>query len=552
MKQFLTKNKTSLLLIAMIFIAGLLRFYNLNWGVPFYFHPDERNIASAVSQLRFPEQMNPHFFAYGSFPMYTIYFSGILMNFFSNFKFPISNFQFQMINAISFEQAILMSRFFSAVLSVLLIPLFYLIGKALKDKNTGLLAAFLGASSVGFIQFAHFGTFEMWLTFFSLLLFYFVYNIALTGKLQWMVLSGIIMSMLLSIKVSSAVLLPLAPFAVFFYELKYATRAKKKKALLISVAASFLLIFLSASTALLFSPYALLDFQSFRSTIIYESSVALGTLSVFYTQGFYDIPFPNVFQLVHIYPFLLNPLLTVVLPIAMITVLYQGLTKKDTGMLLVLIFFSILFFSQSFFFAKWTRYIVPTLPFAYVTIAIFFSSPIKNKRLYFFMIGIFVFSVIYTLSFLIVVYTREDTRIAANKWAKKNIPQHAQMLSEVYDLGILPFNNNFPSITLFDFYNLDKNAQKKSELNMQLQTTDYIILPSQRILKNRLINSKRYPDGNRFYKSLFNGSLGFQKVYETPCDLLCKLVYIENPVFSLEETTSVFDRPTVYIFKKIK
>src|SRR5579862_195019 len=76
-------SKPNFLLILLTLIGGLLHFYNVNWGAPYYFHPDERNIASAVSQLQFPQQMNPHFFAYGSLPIYAIYFTGVLINYIS-------------------------------------------------------------------------------------------------------------------------------------------------------------------------------------------------------------------------------------------------------------------------------------------------------------------------------------------------------------------------------------------------------------------------------------------------------------------------------------
>ena len=45
------KNSKLKILLILLVIGGVLRFYNLNWGAPFYFHPDERNIASLISSL---------------------------------------------------------------------------------------------------------------------------------------------------------------------------------------------------------------------------------------------------------------------------------------------------------------------------------------------------------------------------------------------------------------------------------------------------------------------------------------------------------------------
>src|SRR5579859_2027956 len=129
MKKFFTKPVIFVTLLTLI--GGLLHFYDLNWGAPFYFHPDERNIASAVAQLQFPHHMNPQFFAYGSLPIYTIYFTGYITNmilsFFSPKPFAIN---------LTFDQAILISRVYSALFSTLIIPLLFSLGKRLKNETT--------------------------------------------------------------------------------------------------------------------------------------------------------------------------------------------------------------------------------------------------------------------------------------------------------------------------------------------------------------------------------------------------------------------------------
>ena len=113
------QDRTNQLLILLILIGSLFHFYNLNWGAPFYFHPDERNIASSVSQLTFPTQMNPHFFAYGSLPIYLIYFFGVIKNLVT---------QTSPITTVSFENAIIISRIFSALFATILIPLLFILG----------------------------------------------------------------------------------------------------------------------------------------------------------------------------------------------------------------------------------------------------------------------------------------------------------------------------------------------------------------------------------------------------------------------------------------
>src|SRR4051794_40440371 len=123
---FLRNDKTVVLLLFFLLIGTFFRFYNLNWGAPFYFHPDERNIAGAITQLSFPGQMNPHFFAYGAFPIYTIYFFALFISKFTDPSFHVP-----------FETAIIASRVLSAMLSLGLIPLVFLVGQKLRDEKVG-------------------------------------------------------------------------------------------------------------------------------------------------------------------------------------------------------------------------------------------------------------------------------------------------------------------------------------------------------------------------------------------------------------------------------
>ncbi len=119
-------------MLSLIVVGSILRFYNLTWGAPFYFHPDERNIASSVSQLLFPTNMHPHFFAYGSLPIYTIYFTGVFVNAISQLpNWPVN---WSSLGHVSFETAIIISRFSYTILSVQ-IHIFDKIEKELEAKQ---------------------------------------------------------------------------------------------------------------------------------------------------------------------------------------------------------------------------------------------------------------------------------------------------------------------------------------------------------------------------------------------------------------------------------
>lgn len=460
--------------------------------------------------------------------------------------------QYELLTSVSFEQAIIIGRFYSALLSVLLIPSVYYIGKKLFNEQTGLIAALFSLLSVGCIQFAHFSTFEMWLTFVGLWYFYCCYQVAQTYRRSWSFGAGILFGILLAIKISSIILLPLLGFAIVYGAMTKQYHGKIRGLFLHAFLASLCAISIFCLTC----PFVFLDFPSFRGSMSYESSVAFGTLPVFYTGGFFKT-IPIAFQFQYVYPFLLNPLLTLLFFPAFVFVAWHGFKHKHIPSLLLITCYLFLFVSQAFLFAKWTRYMVPTLPFVDLILAFSLQKiqPQHTKRDITFsytsiLVLVLGLSFLFCFAFFKTVYLSPDTRLEALDFSKKNIPSSTSIVSEVYDLGITPFNSSFPTITLFNFYDMDTGNQSYQAGLTSLDQASYFILPSQRIMRNRLSNSKQFPTGYKLYRQLFDRKLGYQKIYETPCDIWCTITYMGDPIFHVEDTVNVFDRPTVFIFEK--
>jgi len=223
---------------------------------------------------------------------------------------------------------------------------------------------------------------------------------------------------------------------------------------------------------------------------------------------------------------------------------------------------------------------VPTLPFIFLIVAIALSDFVKtyfsiersesrnsgktmkqfnnNSRqariitINGFVVIFILINILFATSYFITAFVRPDTRVEAYHFAQQTIPVHAPILSELYDLGIVPFNQTFTDISLFHFYDLDTGnpAVTPEHLSTVLQHNEYLVLPSPRLLKTRLYNENEFPQGHAFYQALFDERLGYEKIYETPCDLFCQITYLGDPVFQFEQTASVFDRPTVLILKK--
>ena len=539
-------------LIIFIALSGVFfRLYNLSWGSPFFFHPDERNIASSVSQLVFPSNLNPHFFAYGSLPIYITYFLGIILNFFEN----MFTGKALALNVVSFENAILTGRVISAFMSVAIIFLVYTIGNKLFNHRAGIISMILASLSVGLIQYAHFSTFEMWLSLFTLLLFYNCTLYVAHKRFVHIVFSALVLGILISIKISSLFYLPICIFIFSIIHIKDFKKSKKGKFIFLEQLALRLCVFVGICLVIvnITSPYFWIDNSSFLSIIKYESDVALGTLRVFYTQVF-EGTVPIIYQTTKVYPFILNPAVSVVGLISVIISIYIFFKKRDTKLLLLLIFLLITYISQVFLFVKWTRYYVPTLPLLYLIMGVSFSQLMQRPKAHktsLIIIGVvLLISYIYSFSYFKTVLFDTDTRMDASIWAKNNILKDSFIVSEVYDMGIVPFNRFFNTIELQNFYDLENEQINKIELKRRSSEMDYFILVSQRVLDTRLAKPTLYPVGHSFYSKL--NSNKFNKIYQTPCDIFCKILYLGSPQFSFEQTANVFDRPTVVIYKNVK
>lgn len=540
MRTKLKQNKMTFLALTIILFGAFLRFYNLNWGAPFYFHPDERNIAGLISSL--PAQIDYTYFLKGTFAY---------GNFISNAVFFIRAILSSLLTTIGFSdpfiQSVILLRYVSAISSLLTILIVFYIGYRLKNLLTGIVSATLSAFSTGLIQAAHFGVYESFFTLMSAALFLISMLYIKSKSFFYIFISIIIISVSSASKINSIIFI-LFPFSLF------SIISLKQKIALYKIIFQLLLLLLFFMILTLFlSPYYATE--EFRNLFIYERNLLTGALPVFYTSEFFNTT-PILFQLTHIYPFLINPLLTLLFVPSFLYVFYDGIKNKKINCILLSMFFIILFLPSALLFAKWTRYMVPTLPFMYLIIAIALEDFLRRKvaGIKYTILSIIIFiNIAFAVSYFVTAFVNQDTRIEASLWAKENIPTNSRSISEVYDMGIVPFNPYLHNISLFNFYDLDPVSDYNSiQLQNLLSSSEYIILPSQRILKTRLINQKKFPNGYNFYSGLLSGKLGYQKVYETPCNIFCKIIYLGDPVFSFEITANIFDRPTVFIFKKIK
>jgi dolichyl-phosphate-mannose--protein O-mannosyl transferase len=511
--------------IALILSLCLLttRLIKINWGDGFFYNPDENNMASAISQMKF-EDLNPHFFAYGQFPLYLTFFTIQLSNLITNQS---------LLPQIDFSQAVITLRIWSAAFSVLTSFFLYLISKNIfEKKDHRLIFLLLVIFTPGLIQMSHFGTTE------SILLFVFVFNIFISQKIyqfpkfSYLFLAAFVSGIGVASKVS-ALILTTPIFLAFLLNF-----IKRKKIFVFLISCFAFLIFTLAFSALL-SPYNLISSSEFLSIMKYEIGVATGSIKVFYTSQFINSK-PYLFQLTKIFPYISGFPVFVFAFLGIFFVIKSFFSnyKYKEELLLIMVPSLVYFLYQGQLYVKWVRF-VSSIFFIFPFLATFFIIQFKNKFMVLFLTLI---SVIPGLLYLN-LYLIPDVRTTASEWITKNIPESSNLLSEGGNVVNLPVHSNFLSVNNFNFYELDKNQDFKSKLPQSVYESDYILIPSRRIFKNQ--NNNEFPVSQKYYQNLFSGKLGFEPIKT----FSIKTNIFQNPE-NAEETWTVFDNPTIRVFKK--
>jgi hypothetical protein len=531
------KNKKYLLFwILITFCTVFFRFYHLNWDLGNYFHPDERNIAMAVSRIHFFDQMDPEFFAYGGLPIYLYRATGELLIRLTHDSSWV----------LGWDKINLIGRFYSALFSTLtLIPLFFLAKKVFGEK-VAYLTAFFYSCAVFSIQTAHFGVTESMITFFAVSIV--LISIHFFEKQTYIngLMLGILCGLALAAK-TSAISFLIAPGFTF---LLLTTNSIKKKAWKELPWLSLKGLTILCVTAFLFcllSPYTFLSWDKFMESMHYESGVVWGTIPVPYTLQFTGTPL-YLFQL---YNFLWQMGLLVFLLLVSPIALWKEKLKHKQLLFLFLIFPLGYFLYVGSWFTKFIRYMVPILPF-FIILACVSLAYVMNrwkrvgKGIY---LLVAASSIWWAMSFMH-IYFAPQTRVLASSWIYSHIPTGEVLLTEHWDDG-LPINlpngspSQYPSeqLTLYDVHQIP-DVEK---LANQLARGKYVIINSRRLYGTLTRLTKEYPYVSWYYKELFVGKLGYKKVAEF--ESYPSFLGVTIPDDLSEETFQVYDHPKVMIFQ---
>ncbi|MBI3620172.1 glycosyltransferase family 39 protein [Candidatus Roizmanbacteria bacterium] len=546
-----------ILLVFALFLLVITRFLNISWGLPYPFHPDERNMAVAVTELnckisfgRFnlKDCFNPHFYAYGQFPLYSAFLLGKAAQ--------LVRHEFS--SRLNLEEAILALRILSATASILNAFIIYKLLYCLfldQEKNSpiGPLVFIPIIFSPFFIQFSHFGTTESILMLSYTAIVYLSIQLVSKEKINHIqiVQLAACIGISLATKISAVGFIPVPVLAVLLIRQSWLTR-------LGSLVLLGLYSFLVFSVA---SPHVFLSYSEFRSAIQYETEVAIGKSVPFYTKQFL-LSEPIIFQLTKVFPYVFGW--------PMFAAVASGFLFLPRQRNFFILKFGILFYFllSAFIYAKWTRFLTPIYPLALVigigAILRFFSR-LPRRVAPVVILTAFLLVSIPGLAFLS-VYAHADVRFTASEKMKDLLPSSVMVLSETANVVDIPFKRPARFIS-FNFYELEDSPGRQKELAEDIAEADFIIVPSRRVFanftcffgnvgyeKSRCLRlTKDYPHVGRYYQDLFSGRLGFRLIAKfssfPKLELLGKTVYEMNDE-AAEETFTVFDHPVIRVYEK--
>ena len=172
------------------FLGFLLRFWQIDHGLPHVFYTDEGHYAYFALNMGGGD-LNPHDFYHPNLYYYLCFFGDmayILAGLVSGlFKAPSDAWRLYVTDPTSFY---VIGRAVSASLGTLTIPVVYVIGKKFFDGLTALLASFFWAFAFQAVQWSQVGTTDAPGTFFVMLAFFFALKMFQTGRAREFAAAG--------------------------------------------------------------------------------------------------------------------------------------------------------------------------------------------------------------------------------------------------------------------------------------------------------------------------------------------------------------------------
>ena len=573
-------------------IVGLaVRLYGLDWDamLPRYqllshlygagaaqgtnFHPDERQIMYQVIKLSWPTSwaqfvdqahspLNPHFFAYGTFPLYLLASVGNLLAHISPTLADFAHLTLtgRVLNVLFDIGTLLLT----AWLALLLTP------DATPDRRRAWSVALLAAALVAFtpfeVQQTHFYTVDTMTLFFVMLAILACVKLIRTEHpVRWALVVGLAYGLGLATKTSTA---PLALPLLIALGLRLYHRRDFWEFIipLIYAACTTLLVFVAAM------PYALLDFSEFMQQVSYQGDLARGLIDLPYVRQFAGTV-PVVYELKNLLLWGLGLTLGVTALAGLLWLCWRIWRHEMASWLVPLSWVLVYGAINCSFYTKYMRYLLPIYPLlvlmgACMLISLVSLDTTKWQALSarvvrigsYALIGLVLVGTLFQYLALDAIYSQPNTRIQASNWIFTHLKPGTVLTYEQWD-DALPVATDGHDPAIYpqaayvdaqgagqqglDLYGNDTGA-KAQTLAAMLMQAGAITMDSDRLDASIPHLPERYPLTIHYYQLLFSGQLGFHLAAQF--EVRPSLLGITLDDSNADESYTVFDHPHARIF----
>ncbi len=335
------KNIEIVLLVTLLVIAGTLRLYNISHGQGI--HPDERHMIMVAEKLSLAD-MNPHSFAYGSFPYYLLWFSSRAASLFSD-------------QLTHYDGLFLVGRVLCGLVGVLGVLLLYYLSLGIyKDQSVALSAAALLAFNVLHLQLSRFYTVDVILTTLVLATMLALLELYRSRDFAAVIGVGFFFGLSLATKVSALFLL--APIGTTFVLLLIAGRRLSPVKIIAYAGA---LGTVATLTFITVQPYSLLDYTEFIRQVKEQTSMVQGLWRPPYTIQ-YEHTAPYFYHLRQIFLFTMGWPLALAAALGILACIRRQVIKLNPEELILLALLIPTFLVFGRYQVKFPRYLLPLYP----------------------------------------------------------------------------------------------------------------------------------------------------------------------------------------------
>jgi len=530
-------------MIAMIVLLGaLLRFRHLNWAQGYYFQPDE-SVHTVEYSLHLPASLNPYQvgpYTYGGLPLYLYHFTAQVLRYVTGNpawtgKWPVT----------------VLARAYAAAASTMAIVVNYALAKRLGLQQFSWVAALGLAVSPLAIQYAHYGVVESLLTLWTTLSSLIVIEAWFRDRLIYWMIAGLVIGFAIATKSSGAVWTLSIIAATGGYWARRGNWQRALAALVVGCAGVL-------AGAAIGSPFYFLDWSRFHQVMTMQAAktVTGQALCTYHWQFLNVMPF--IFQARQLMLWAIGlPLATLGLAGAALMWRHALRPPTRTEWLLLLAPPTAYFIVICLWHSKFIRYLLPILPYMSIAAAyLAHAAPQSGRVVTGKVVSALTIGALLYSGFLGVaisnVYAGPDPRVKASDWMVRNIPPGTTILHDPEPLITLPLGHTEQyQIQVLDLYgNRMRNINNPEFYARSLQDKQFVVIVSRRNYRTILHLSALFPYAACYYRSVFDGSLGYELRAEfANYPHLGPFVWNTDQA---EETFQVFDHPHVFIFERTK